>query len=385
MTASLATLLVQHTKAEIYSYALRVATTIGLPVSSWQAGDPTRSLFHVESELLATLEAVVVGYVQSGFLDYATDVWLKVLAEQVYGVIVPEPTYATTDVELTNNGGGLFAGIEPGDLTFKSTISGKTYTNTTGGTLASGPGTTLTVTVVADESGSESSAGVGEIDDMITTLDGVVCTNAESAIGVDEQDEATTRQQCRDKLSSLSPNGPKGIYSYVALNAALTRTNGITGAREYGDSTSGQVTVYLRGPAGAVAEADRALVELAILKYATPLCITPTVLSVANVVVPVTYSLWVYKSANKTAAEIAADVQTALEQMFAAQDIGGDIIAPAVTGYLYRSLVESTILRTSPEAFRVSVTLPAGDTAIANGQVASLGAVVPTVNLVVDP
>ena len=45
-----------------------------------------------------------------------------------------------------------------GDLVFKSTASGKTYTSTTGGTLARGPGTTLTVTVVADEPGSDSSA-----------------------------------------------------------------------------------------------------------------------------------------------------------------------------------------------------------------------------------
>ncbi len=385
MSVSLATLLVQQTKAQIYTYALSVATAIGLPVTSWTAGDPTRSLFHVESEMLASLEEMVVGYIQSGFLDYATGDWLTILAEQVYGVVVPDATFATCDVEMTNDGGGLYAGIDAGDLTFKSTISGKTYTNTTGGTLASGPGTTLTVTVVADEAGSDSSAGAGEIDDMVTALDGVTCTNALAAIGVDEQDEDTTRQQCRDKLSSLSPNGPKGIYSYVARNAELTLTNGITRAREYGDSDTGQVTVYVAGPAGAVSAADLALVEDAIATYATPLCITPTVSSAANVTVAVTYTIWIYKSCNKTADEIEEEVEDALELMFAAQDIGGDIVTAASTGYLYQSLILSTILNTFPQAFRVSVSAPSGDTALTNGQVAALGTVTATVNIVVDP
>lgn len=387
MTVSLASLLVRQTKAEIYAFALGIAQAIGLPVSSWQPGDPTRSLFHVEGELLATLEEVVAGYVESGFLDHAKGAWLKFLALQVFNVVVPEPTYASTDVVLTNNGGGLFADLEPGDLTFKSTVTGKTYTNTTGGTLASGPGTTLTVTVVADEPGSDSSAGVGEIDDMVTTLDGVTCTNPEGAVGIDEQAEEVTRQQCRNKLSSLSPNGTAGAYSYVALNAELTGTSGITGAREYGSAT-GTVTVYLRGPAGAVSEVDRAKVETAILRYATPLCITPVVQSVSNVSVPVTYTLWVYKSVNRTAAEVQAEVLAALQQLLARQDIGGDIITPsndALPGYLYRSLIESTILRTFPQAFRVAVSAPSGDVAVGRGQVAALGTVTPTIVFVVDP
>ena len=89
LVISLATLLIQETKAAIYEYALGVANAIGLPVSTWQAGDPTRSQFHVESEMFATLEEIVVGYIRSGFLDYAAEaaatgnaksiLWLKVL------------------------------------------------------------------------------------------------------------------------------------------------------------------------------------------------------------------------------------------------------------------------------------------------------------------
>lgn len=382
MALSLASLLVQETKAAIYAKALAIATAIGLPVTSWQAGDPTRSLFHLESETLATLEAIVVRFIQSGFLDYATGEWLKILAQQVYGVDVPPATFATTDVVLTNSGGGVYD-IDAGDLTFKSTVSGKTYRNTTGGHL--GGSSTLTVTVEADEAGSDSSAGAGEIDALVTTLLGVTCANATAAIGVDEQDESTTRQQCRDKLGALSPNGPVDAYRYVARNSALTGTNGVTRVRAYPDSDTGDVQIYLAGASGGVSSDDRDLVEAAIALWATPLCITPTVTAATDVPVAVTYELWIYKAVSKTEAEVKADIETALEDLFSAREIGGDIIAPATTGKLYKSMVESTIRGVFGESFRVSVTAPSGDTALTNAQVATLGAVTGTINFVNNP
>lgn len=384
MALSLASLLIQETKEQIYAYALGVAESLGLPVSSWQAGDPTRSLYHVESRLLATLEAVVVGYIKSGFLDYAEGDWLDIVAEQFFGVIVPDATYAATSVTLTNTGGGFYT-IEPGDLTFKNPTTEKTYRNTSGGILASGPGTTLTIAVEADEPGSESSAGATEISELVTGLLGVTCTNATAAVGVDKQDPAVTKQQCRDKLGSLSPNGPKEAYSYVARNFELTGTRAVTRVRVYSASDTGDVTVYLAGPGGGSLEPDRALVEAAIARWCTPLCITPSVYSATNVTVPISYQLWIYESVNKTALEVQADVSRALQQMFATRPIGGDIVPPALTGALYQSLIESTIRGVYPQAFRVVVATPATDVALANGDVAVLGVVTHTVNFVVDP
>lgn len=380
---SLASLMIEETKAAIYETALGIAEALDLPVSSWQAGDPTRSLYHLESEILSSLESSVVGYIESGFLDYATGDWLKVVAKQGFNVDVPEATFATTDVVLTNDGGGLYE-IEAGDLTLKCTISGKTYKNTTGGTLASGPGTTLTITVIAEEAGSDSSAGAEEIDDLVTGLLGVTCSNEDAAVGIDEQDEEVTRQQCRDALGNKSPLGPPAIYSYVARNPELSGTTAVTRTRVYSTSDSGDVTVYLAGPSGAVTEADRALVEEAYTTWATPLCFTIETLSASEVVIPITYELWLYKSSGKTAEEAAEDVEAALEEMFATRPIGGDIIPPETEGKLYKSMIESVIRATFPDAFRVSVTLPEDDADIANGEVAVLGTVTPTVNLVVN-
>lgn len=388
MSASLETLLVKMTKAEIYDFALGIAEALGLPVTTWHPGDPTRSLYHVEAEFLAAKETLALGYIESGFLDSAKGVWLRVIAEQFFGVTVPEATRATTTVTLSNSGGGLYTATEHlaiGTVTFKNSTTGKTYRNTSTGTLASGPGTTLDLTVEADEPGSDSSASAGEIDELVTGLLGVTVTNATAAIGTDDPTDATVRQLCRDARGALSPNGPKEAYRHVALNSAKTGTTAITDARVYSDSDACEVTVYLRSASGAVLEADRALVEAALIKWALPLCITLFCLSATPVVVPVTYSLSVYKSCNLTAAQIADLVESALEDLIADLEIGGNTLTVGGQGYLHKSLIERTILGVLPQAFNVSVTLPTASVALATYEVATLGTVTPTITLVVDP
>lgn len=385
MALSLASLLIQETKDAIYNTALSVAESVGLPVTTWQSGDPTRSLYHVISEVLATLEGVVALYTAAGFLDYATGDWLKLLAKQAFNVDAIEATFATTTVTLTNGGGGLYT-IEAGDLTFKNSTTGETYRNTTGGTLPAGPGTSLGVTVIADEAGSDSSAAATEIDELVTVLLGVTCSNPTAAIGIDEESEDSLRERCRDKLASISPNGPRDAYSYVARNSDLTGTSGITRVRVFSDSDTGDVTVYLAGPSGGVSTPDRDAAEDAIITWATPLCITPNVATATGVTIPVTYTLWLYQSVGQTFGEVQGAVSTAIGSMFAARPIGGDIIPPALTGSLYKSMVESTIRATYPNhAFRVTVSAPSGDTALANNEVAVLGTIAETINFVENP
>lgn len=394
---SLATLLNLQTEAEIYAQALEIATSVGLPVTSWSPGDPTRSLFYLESAVLAALEVVVVGYIQSGFLDYASlpnpdgtaNPWLNILAQQVYNVIAPGATFATTTVTLVNTGGGIYV-MGAGDVSFKNSTTGATYTNTAPFTV-SGVGTYEAVAIVpvtADGPfpGSLGNASGGEIDTIVSGLNGVTCTNPAAAIGVDAQSAQTTVSQCRDKLGSLSPNGPSAAYSYVARNLALTGITTITDARTYGDSTTGDVTVYVRSASGGVSGGDVTAVQNAIAQWATPVCITPTVLSASAVTVNVTYTLWVYQSAGATQSQIEAAVLTALGNFFAARPIGGDVIPPATTGSLYVSMLAAEIGAVYPkDTFRVTVSAPGGDTALTNGQVAVLGTVTPTVNLIPVP
>jgi hypothetical protein len=385
-STSLATLLVQESQNAIYNRALSIATSLGLPVTAWQVGDPTRSMYQLEAATLEVLENVVVGYISSGFLDYAAALpdsrWLTILAQQQFNVTVPPASNATCSVTLTNSGGGVYQ-INANDLTLKASATGQTYHNSSGGFL--GAGGTLAITVTADVAGSIASATVGEIDTMVTNLLGVTCTNTTAAVGVDQQQPATTVQQCRNKLGSLSPNGPAAAYSYVALNPALTGSNNVTRARVYSNSTTGQVTIYVAGPSGALGPTDVNLVQTAILQWATPLCITPTTVSANNNVINVTYSAWLYSSANKTAAQAQADILAALTAVLAARPIGGDVIPPATTGSVYAALIQSTIESVYPQIFRVVLTTPSSDTAMANGDVPVLGTVSGTITIVPNP
>ena len=136
------------------------------------------------------------------------------------------------------------------------------------------------------------------------------------------------------------------------------------------------------GTVSAAVTAAQAAVE----EWAAPLCITPTVSNCSNVNIAITYSLWLYTSVGETTATIEAAVEDAIDELFAARPIGGDIIAPATSGKFYKSLIESTIRGVYPNhAFRVSVSAPAGDTSLAINEIAAKGAVIATISLEATP
>jgi len=383
--ASLANLLIQETKAAIYARGLAVATALGLPVTSWVAGDPTRSLYYYLAEVLSTLEVMVAGYVSSGFLDYATADWLTILADQSFNVQRIDATFAGTPVTLTNGGGGIYV-IAPGDVVVKSSTNGKTYTNTSGGTLGSSPHT-LTLDFTADESGSASTAFAGQIDTLVTGLISVTCSNAAAALGLDAEPDQALRDRCRAKLGTLSPNGPADAYNFIVRDSTrISIPLEITKSRTISDSTTGNVTVYVGGASGAVSGAAVIAAQSAVQQWSSPLCITPTVVNCVSLPVAVTYEIWLYAAVGETDAAITSKVYNDLLTMFAARPIGGDIIAPATTGALYQSLISATIRASYPTtAFRVAVTAPAGDTALAINQIAQLGTVTGTTHIQVNP
>jgi hypothetical protein len=461
MALSLSSLLSTQTKEQIYQLGLSVATALGLPVTSWSAGDPTRSTYHFLSEIGETFEEIGGAFIGAGFLDEAEGAHLVYFAEQQYGVIVPEATYATCDLLLVNTGGNVYNEDE-NDVTVSNPETAATYRNTAAIALSSAIETTIAaasdglilpqasinvestadfpasgtfvvgeivddsfvgtgdrapvivtytgktattftgcsggtgyelhefdavhgsydvVTVEAEEAGSDGSSAVGEINSLTTALLGVVVYNTTIAVGADAPSDDEVRDLCRESLAAKSPNGPKDAYSYFIKQV-------VAGARvrTYPDSDTGDVLIYVAGPAGAITADERDDAEEAVLANATPLCITPTVASASAVAIPVTYELWLYSSVSQTATEVQDAVSAALTTMLGARPIGGDIIPPALTGSIYQSMIVSTIRNVYPNhVFRVTVSAPAGDTALTNTQVATLGTVTPTINFVADP
>lgn len=395
---TLSALLVRKTKSEIYQLGLDAAELVGLTTTSWETGDPTRSLYHYLAAVLDSIEDVVVSYISGISLELAAEravatgdtTWLEIAAYQLSGYEAREATYGETACTLTNAGGGVYE-IEPGDLTAQNSSTGATYHNADGGTLAALG--TLSLTFVADTIGSDGNASATEIDTLVTPLGPTVSiSNPAALVGVDKESAAAILAGAREKLGALSPNGPRDAYNYVAKRSELTGIQTITRTRSIGDSDTGDVEFYVAGASGAVAGGDVTAVEDAIALWAAPLCITPTVASATNETVAITYELWLYESVNKTEDEVKAEIVEALDAMFAERPIGGDVIPPdgPTTGKLYQSLVLSTIRGVFPaHTFRCSVSAPAGDTALGiTGGVAKVavkGVVTATVHLVDDP
>lgn len=367
---SLLDLIVTEAKQVIYDKALEVARRLGLPVDTWTEGDPTRSTYHVLAEILEQLELVASEFFKAGFLTNATGDWLALLAYEVFGVTRQEATYATSTVVLRNTGAGAYP-IDAGDVVLRSSLSGKTYRNTTTGTIPAQVGVTpgtLSIDVVADEAGSDSSAGANEIDEMVTVFLGVEAYTSTTAIGLDIEPEDALKQRCKNTRASVTAAGPAAAYVAVATNPDLTTAINVTKASVVADATDGTVTVYVAGPSGTVIEADRALAEAAILTYATPLCITPTVTAASEKVIDIVYTLKAYDT-GATAGDIATAVTAAFDAMFANLAIGGD------GGLLDKTKIQAAIFGAIAGVYSVTVSTPAANVSMTANEVARKGTV----------
>lgn len=274
MTFAISSLFTAETAEQIFNRGLAVARVIGLAVTSWRTGDPTRSTYKFLAEVLAAKEEQNVEYIKAGFLSSAEGDWLPIHGDEVYGVEIEEATYATPTATLTNSGGGYYDVNKVGRLRVKASSTEKTYHNTSLGVLSAGA--TVTFDLIADEAGSDSTVGVDEIDEIVTTMLGVEIDSSTAATAQDEQDPEAYREQCLATLGALSPDGPPDAYEYVARNAELTGVDDVTRAKSIADSDINEITVYLAGGAGPVAGASVTAVQDALEVWATPLCMLPT-------------------------------------------------------------------------------------------------------------
>lgn len=360
MTIEVTQLFVARTASRLYQLGLEVAQALGLPVTSWRTGDPTRSLYKFLATALATAEQSQAEYNKAGFLSTAEGDWKTVVADEVYGVDRPGASYATPTVTVTNTGGGFYE-IAANDLTFKASDSGKTYHNTNAVTIASGPSATLYVfELEADEAGTGSNCLADDIDEMVTTRDGVVIASSTAATASDELDDDALQTQCDATLGALSPNGPPDAYEYVVRNSELTGTAEITRAKSSHDAIDGTVTVYIAGPNGAVSGDAVTAAQNAVERWATPLCSTPTVVTVPAETIDVTATLL-----GDLPADFEDLVEGALETLFSKVDLGGLVAVSAIEAAIHGAL---------PALKSVNVTLPPADVSLDAGQAPDLGA-----------
>ena len=375
MTISVYTLFSTDTAASILATGLAVAEVAGLPVSTWRVGDPTRTLFRFVAEVLGARETLQEAFIKSGFLSTAEGSWLSLVAAEVYGVTREAATYASPTVTLDNSGGGGLYAREAGEITFKSSTSGKTYSSTEAVTIS--PGAVVTVDVQADEAGSDSAAGTDEIDEIVTTLLGVSLTASTAATAQDAQEDESLREQCRATLGALSPNGPSDAYDYVARNSDLTGSTEVTRSTTVSDSSTGTVQQYVAGSSGAVSGAAVTAVASAVATWAKPLCITHSVASASNVVVDVVASV----SGVNVPSTIEDDSETAIATLLRSCRIAGEDDDVVLTTSAVQATIHALLVAADSDNATegvVTLTSPAADVELDGGEVATLGSVTVT-------
>lgn len=365
MTINVLSLFTVETAARFLKAGLELAATLGLPVTSWRNGDPTKSLYHYLADMEAAKEAKRAEFAKGGYLSTAEGDWATLNAIEVYGVTRGEATTATPTVTLLNGGGGVFPSLGNGGLVVKCTATGKTFRSTNDpGTL--GPGSELTFELVAEEAGAASSVGTDEIDDFVTPAElatfGVTITGSTAAAAQDQQSETELKDQCGDTLGALSPNGAPDAYEYVCKNSELTGVTEINRATAVGDEDTGLVTIYVAGGAGAVSSTSVDAAQAAVLRWCTPLCIRPTVESATEEPVNVAAQI----TGEDIPANYAELVNGALGTLFIALPIGATV---------YRSRLIAAIHAAVPQAVSVNLVAPAIDTVLAASEVPIVGTV----------
>jgi hypothetical protein len=315
-----------------------------------------------------------------GFLDEAEGGWLTMLARFVYGVTRRPATFATGYVLFTNVGGGVYDSSNAAAGTVRVRAGTKTYFTLEDLSLLS-QGATQLVSVQADEEGSGSSVAPTLINALVTGLLGVTVSNPLSVAGVDEQDDESLRQTCRDKLAALSLLGPRGAYAYavdvavrldgspVDINRRLVTT----------DDDTGNVTICCASPAGAPLADDLTAVRLSIENHARPDSVTATTTGASEVALAKDLTVWAKYTTGLTAAIVQAAVEAALVSMIAAYPIGGEKKPPLTQGYLYATNIEGTAKAAHASIYAIDGV--GADLAIDDNEVATLAATV-TVRLV---
>jgi phage-related baseplate assembly protein len=359
---------VDEATATIYA----ALATKGANTTLWKAGSPLRTVIAALAIILAAFSQMQAALARSGFLALADDAWVRLIALYVYDVTPVDGTAATGTVTLTNAGVGVYSKAA-GEL-IVANASGKTYRNTSA--IAGFGAGTLVVNIIADEVGSGSSTGASTITTLVTPLPGVTCSNAAALVGTDAEDVASIRLRCAEKLGTLSPNGPRDAYAFIARSTLRTDGSaiGVTRVRTIADGIGG-IDCYLADADGGLTDSDDIdTIDDALQTQVVPLAITLRTHGAATLTIAITYELWIPSTNTQTDAEVQSAVVAALEAFIGGRNIGGDVISPA-TGKVYLSAIEDVVGGAVAGTLKRSVTLPAGDTSVSTTQAPALGTV----------
>lgn len=356
-------LTVDQVRLSIYS----VIAQLGVDTTAWKPGAVVRTMIAAVAIVVAALSQLTSAAARSGFLEYSTGVWLTLLAKNLYGVDRITATFGTGTALASNASGGIYV-LSDGELQVVNQRTGAVYVNV-GALTIPGVSANIPVTLIAVEAGSGSTALATDVLTVATPLDGVTVVLTSSIVGLDDELDTKLQQRCRDKLGSLSPNGPGDAYSFVAKSAVRADGSpiGVTRVRVFANG-DGTIDVYCTNVNGTLDSSDLSAINTAIQTKCTPLGVTVTTHAAVPQPVAVLATVYMYRSGLTDDAVIAA-VEAELDDFFDAQPIGGNL------GFIHREALIAAIGRVSTQLpiFRVGLAIPVNDFAIASTEVATPG------------
>ncbi len=323
MSISISDLFTPLTAAQFRAKMVAELIVLGIPADKWIAGGVASSLLTVASIMLALTSTLVSTTIKGFFLPTATGDGLKALAFYVYGVDVPDASFATGVVTLTNSGGGIYPYVA-GAYFAKNPTTGQTYTNSANFSL--GANATLDVPMRAVNVGSIANSVPGSVTVNVTSLTGVTVTNAAAFVGVDSPTDDAIRSLCLNRLASLSVRGVRNVYAYAIQTAINPITMGPVNINRWTISESshyGTVTMYVAAPSGAPDANDLTGIRTRVEAVARPSGVEVDVLGATEAAYSPTIAAYVRVPAGVLQATVKDAVDAAVLTYITAYPIGG--------------------------------------------------------------
>jgi hypothetical protein len=394
MTLALSDLLAPMSRLEVETVIYNTFSALGASTSSWKPGAVVRTLISAVSVVASGCTVIISEVAKGAYLDTAEDEFLRVKAEYDYGIdpaLISEEVYGIGYVDVVNSGGGVYS-WDAGDVFCSNSTTNKSY-KTVAAVSIGALETVTDIQIQAVEAGSGSNAYAGEIDTLYPAASGVTVSNPDSFVVSDPLSAPQIRQLCRDKLSSLSPNGPPDAYRYFATLTTLAGVSvGVTRVRT--KRTSLALKVYVATAAGGVSgdqydpETPLGAVRDQLVRNCVPIGVDINVLSAGQQTVNITYTAWLYSDSPLTDAEFKLAVLNNLGTLFSDSPIGGYLadgvgsggylFADAITDAIRNSAITDSV-RNTTDCLRAIRDAGHADISITEGYVPVLGTVTGTV------
>jgi len=236
---TLSELVTPSTVDDSLALELSIASQLGLPITSWQPLDPSRTIFQINANLTSIESGTIAQIAQGGYLSYAALIpagtslandgagfatgWMDLRGLDAYNEPRIQASAAAGAIPLINTT-AVTQTYTAGQLRFQHPTSGATYTNTAAGTIP--PGTSL-ILVAADPAfvGPIGTLSPGQTAIMLTPFPGVSPTaQVGGLVGSAIETNAHYLARCQAKIGTFSAMGVASAFEFVAQSIPVFGT-----------------------------------------------------------------------------------------------------------------------------------------------------------------